>query len=78
MLCTLLCKCALYVDNYVVYAVVKVSLNYKKTKRGGKYMLTALNQCVSKEYLRYKVKYLGDAKLPNANSGVGALADYNR
>ena len=41
-------------------------------------MLTALNQCVSKEYLRYKVKYLGDAKLPNAYSGVGALADYNR
>lgn len=43
MLCTLLCKCALDVDNYVVYAVAKVSLNYKKTKRGGKYMLTVLN-----------------------------------
>lgn len=26
----------------LVYAVAKVSLNYKKTKRGGKYMLTAL------------------------------------
>ena len=43
VLCALLCKCALYVDNYVVYAVAKVSLNYKKIKWGGKYMLTALN-----------------------------------